>query len=251
MALPTMAVERGVALVIGGGNRLGALIARDLSAAGWALAVTYHQSGSRTAHWVAEVVAAGGVARCYPLDLRHPFAITSILADVHHHWGPVTLLINNAGVFLPDHLLYGAEEGWRHMESLFKVTLQGPLWLSMQVAQAMRQAQVSGQIITIADIWGERPLSGYAAYGAAKAGMIMATQVLARDWAPTIRVNAILPGAVLPPEEENPGYQRLLERTPLKDQAGWEGVCQAVRYLLSARFVTGEILHVDGGRHLV
>ncbi|MBF0436625.1 MAG: SDR family oxidoreductase [Magnetococcales bacterium] len=249
MSFSTM-TPGGIALVIGGGSRLGAVIARDLSALGFAVAITYHRSGVQAVQWVAEVIAAGGAARCYPLDLQHPFAITSILSDVHQQWGPVTLLINNAGVFLADHVLDG-EEGWRHMESLFKVTLQGPLWLSMQVAQAMRQAQVSGQVIHIADIWGERPLTGYAAYGAAKAGMIMATRVLARDWAPTIRVNAILPGAVLPPEGGNPGYQRMLERTPLKDQAGWEGVCQAVRYLLVARFVTGEILHVDGGRHLV
>lgn len=240
-----------VALVTGGGSRLGSMIARDLSSLGWALVVTYHRSGLRAAQWVSEIVEAGGAARCYPLDLLHPFAIQSILMDVQQQWGPVTLLINNAGVFLPDRLLQGEEEGWLRMEHLFKVTLQAPLWLSMQVAQGMRQAKVSGQIINIADIWGERPLAGHAAYGAAKAGMIMATRVLARDWAPDIRVNAILPGAVVPPEEKDLGYQRMLERTPLKDQAGPEGVCLAVRYLLEAHYVTGEVLHVDGGRHLV
>ncbi|MBF0148176.1 MAG: SDR family NAD(P)-dependent oxidoreductase [Magnetococcales bacterium] len=237
----------GVALVTGGGNRLGALICHDLAALGFVVALTYHRSETAASDLARQIEAKGGIAQSFVLDLNNPVHVSTLVGDVERRLGPVTLLVNNAGVFLED-TVHG---GWEVMQQLFRVNLQGPLWLSMEVARAMKRSEVQGQIISICDLWGERPLAKHAAYSAAKSGMIMATRVLARDLAPDIRVNAIAPGAVLPPGDNHPGFQAMLARTPLAGQAGPDGVLHALRYLLGARFVTGEVLHVDGGRNLV
>lgn len=237
----------GVALVTGGGHRLGAVIGRDLADLGYAVALTYHRSGPKALDLARQIEREGGIAKDFALDLNHSVEIAAVVADVERQLGRITLLINNAGVFFAD----TGEGGWEAMERLFKVNLQGPLWLSMKVAESMKSSGVRGQIISICDLWGERPLSGHAAYGAAKAGMIMATRVMARDLAPAIRVNAIAPGAVLPPDGGGTNFQAMLARTPLAGHAGPPAVSHAIRYLLGADFVTGEVLHVDGGRHLV
>ncbi|HIJ84978.1 MAG TPA: SDR family NAD(P)-dependent oxidoreductase [Magnetococcales bacterium] len=237
----------GVALVTGGGNRLGAMISQDLAALGFVVAVTYHRSEAEATRLVRQIESDGGIAQAFALDLNNPVSIAALVEEVELRLGCITLLVNNAGVFFQD----ASQGGWEVMEQLFKVNLQGPLWLSMKVGAAMKKSGVRGQVITLCDLWGERPLTGHAAYGAAKAGMIMATKVLARDLAPGVRVNAIAPGAVLPPREDHPGFQAMLARTPLAGEAGPDGVRHAVRYLLGADFVTGEVLHVDGGRGLV
>lgn len=241
-------VFEGVALVTGGGSRLGAMICRDLASLGFVVALTYHRSETCAAQLARQIEAGGGIAQIFALDLMCSQNIVAVVGDVERHLGRITLLVNNAGVFLPD----STQGGWEAMEHIFKVNLQGPLWLSRLVAQAMKQSAVRGHIISMCDIWGERPLGGHATYGAAKSGMIMATRVLARDLAPDIRVNAIAPGAVLPPESGRyHGFETMVSRTPLANQRGPEAVLHALRYLLGAGFVTGEVLHVDGGRHLV
>ncbi|MBF0605476.1 MAG: SDR family NAD(P)-dependent oxidoreductase [Nitrospirae bacterium] len=236
-----------IALVTGGGGRLGAMICRDLASLGFAVALTCHRSVAQASRLADQIKTDGGIAQVFALDLQNPQNIGAVVEDVEHHWGPITLLVNNAGAFLPDRI----QGGWETMEAIFKVNLQGPLWLSMNVAQAMKQSAVAGHIITLCDIWGERPLGGHAAYGAAKSGMIMATRVLAKDLAPKIRVNAIAPGAILPPEGGSPGFDAMVRRTPLADRMGPEAILHALRYLLGAECVTGEVLHVDGGRHLI
>ncbi len=239
----------GVALVTGGGHRLGAAICRDLAKLGYRVAVVYHQSRLAAEAVLAEIREQGGEGACFSVNLSNPAEITQLLSAVERELGRPHLVVNNAARYLPTHL----EEGtWEGLEQVFKVNLQGPLWLALRAAAQMKPD--GGQIINICDIWGERPLPEHAAYSASKAGLIMATRSLARDLAPLVRVNAIAPGAVLPPKEggmADPGFQKILSRTPMTRHAGPTAVLQALRYLLTAHFVTGEVLHVDGGRHLV
>ncbi|MBF0165039.1 MAG: SDR family oxidoreductase [Magnetococcales bacterium] len=240
---------RGVALVTGGGRRVGAAICRDLGRLGYAVAVGYHQDRASAEAVVSGIVADGGVAGAFPLDLNDPATLDGVLDAVESGLGGrLALLVNGAARFEPTPL-EGA--GWEEMGALLRVNLQGPLWLSLGAAGRMR-GRGGGLIVQIADLWGERPLAGYALYGASKAGLLMVTRVLARDLAPEVRVNAIAPGALLPPETgADEGYRRLLARTPLAGLAGPEAVVKAVRYLVTADYVTGEVLHVDGGRGLV
>ncbi|MEO5363175.1 MAG: SDR family oxidoreductase [Magnetococcus sp. DMHC-8] len=237
-----------VALVTGGARRLGAAICRDLAALGYRVAVVYHRSAGEADGVVADILARGGIARAFSLDLREAGQVTRLLDGVEQVWDVPGLLINNAALFAPTPL--GAAT-WDGLEQLLRVNLQGPLWLALGVAERMKGrmegAGEGGQIIQMCDIWGERPLAGHVGYSVSKAGLIMATRALARELAPAVRVNGIAPGAILPQEGEE-RFRVMLDRTPLARQAGPEAVLQAIRYLLTARFVTGEILHVDGGR---
>ncbi|MBF0321849.1 MAG: SDR family NAD(P)-dependent oxidoreductase, partial [Magnetococcales bacterium] len=240
----------GVALVTGGGRRLGAVLCRELSRIGFAVAVVYHQSEPAARRLAKSLRDQGGRAEALSMDLTNPARIATLVHEVERSLGPLRLLVNNAGVFAPTQSEAGT---WEAMDAVFKGNLQGPLWLSLKAAERMRR-HGGGSIINLADVWGERPLAGHAAYCAAKAGVIMMTQVLARDLAPDkIRVNAIAPGGVLPPDSPDDAapFQVMLQHTPLASHAHPEAILRAVRYLLDAPFVTGEILHVDGGRRLV
>ncbi|MBF0461414.1 MAG: SDR family NAD(P)-dependent oxidoreductase [Magnetococcales bacterium] len=248
---PQNDISSPVALVTGGAHHLGATICRDLATLGYRVAVVYHRSATQAAAVVADIRAQGGQAQAFPVDQSDPVQISRLLDAVEQVWGIPDLLINNASLFVPTPM---AEATWEGLEQLCRVNLQGPLWLAICVGERMKnRAQATGrggQIIQMCDIWGERPLAGHTAYSVTKAGLIMATRSLARELAPSVRVNGIAPGAVLPKEGEV-NFQTMLARTPLAQQAGPDAVLHAIRYLLTARFVTGEMVHVDGGRGLV
>lgn len=238
----------GVALVTGGACRLGSLICRDLADMGYQVAVVYHQSKTEAESLVAQINKEGGKAEPFCVDLKNPQQIITLLNDVERVLGVPELVINNAGIFLPTNM---DVVSWEEMALLWQVNVQGPMYLAMNAGIRMREK--GGQIIQLCDIWGEKPLAGYAAYSVSKAGLIMATRTLAREMAPHVRVNGIAPGAVLSRDgvEKDLNFQRSLSRTPLASNSKPEVVLQSVRYLLTAHFVTGEILHVDGGRGLV
>ncbi|MEO5339700.1 MAG: SDR family NAD(P)-dependent oxidoreductase [Magnetococcus sp. MYC-9] len=241
----------GVALVTGGARRLGAEISRELASLGYRVAVLYLRSSSQAEALVAEIRAGGGEAAAFSLDQGDPQQIVRLLDEVEGHWGVPDLLVNNASLFEPTPV-EGAS--WQGLERLCRVNCLGPMWLAWQAAERMKNRTdgraPGGQIVQICDIWGERPLAGHGGYSVSKAGLIMATRVLAREMAPSVRVNGIAPGAILAREGES-GFQTLLSRTPLARHAGPEAILVALRYLLNAPFVTGEILHVDGGRSLL
>ncbi|MBF0127663.1 MAG: SDR family NAD(P)-dependent oxidoreductase, partial [Magnetococcales bacterium] len=186
-----------VALVTGGGKRLGRAICQDLASLGYTVGVVYHQDREAAEDCVAAIRRAGGQACALALDLTDPDGMEVFLREAESRLGgEPELLVNNAGLFLPTELDHPS---WESMSAVLRVNLQGPLWLALRVGQRMR-AHRGGGIIHVGDIWGERPLRGYAAYSAAKAGLLMATRALARELGPEVRVNAIAPGAVLPPE---------------------------------------------------
>ena len=248
MELPAVG---GVALVTGGARHLGAAICQDLARLGYRVAVLYHQSALQAEALVVDIEAKGGIAQAIALDQSDPVQGIQVLDAVQQRWGVPDLLINNASLFLPTPL---EETSWAGLERLWRVNLHGPMWLAIRAGERMKNradgAAPGGQIIQMCDSWGERPLAGYGGYSVSKAALIMATRVLAREMAPHVRVNGIAPGAILAKEGES-GFQTLLSRTPLAHAAAPEAVLHAIRYLLTAQFVTGEIVHVDGGRSLL
>ena len=156
------------------------------------------------------------------------------------------MLVNNAAAFHPTPLEHSTVSDW---DAMTAVNLRAPYFLS-QAALPLLQAQ-GGSIINLVDVYAARPRPGYAVYCATKAGLVALTQALARELAPTIRVNAVAPGAILWSAESTAGDQHtILAKTPLAKLGSVEDIARAVCYLLDAPYVTGQVMNVDGGRSI-
>ena len=158
--------------------------------------------------------------------------------------GPVSLLVNNAGVI---HEAGVDSAGADDFDVTMAVNLRAPWLLSLDLGRRMR-SRGSGSIINIASVGGIRPYSKHLAYSVSKAGLIMLTRGLARDLAPEVRVNAIAPGMI---DLGESGGMPARERVPLQSWTGPEDIEDAVLYLADAGQVTGQVLAVDGGWHLL
>jgi pteridine reductase len=243
---------QGVALVTGGARRVGAAIARALHQAGMKVAIHYRASGADARALAAEL------NRLRPdsaLSLRANLLAVDQLGrlaeEVQTHWGRLDLLVNNASTYYETPLGSLTENAF---DDLIGTNLKAPLFLAQACAPALCQAR--GSIVNISDLYARKPLKGRAPYCAAKAGLEAATQVLALELAPEVRVNAIAPSGILWPSDgsvDEAGQQQHLARVPLQRLGGAEAIAKAVLYLASpaADFVTGTTLGVDGGEGLL
>ncbi|MGH8706153.1 MAG: pteridine reductase [Burkholderiales bacterium] len=236
-----------VALVTGAARRVGAAIARRLHAAGANLVIHYRGAEEDAAKLESELNAARAAsATRVKAELLAPVAPQALVGAALEKWGRLDLLVNNASTFYPT-ALGEIEPG--HWEELIGSNLRAPLFLAQ--AAAPHLAKNGGAIVNIADIHAERPLKGYAVYSIAKAGLAALTRSLALELAPAVRVNAVAPGAIAWPENGQfaPGERaRIVASTPLERLGTPEEIAQAVHFLATAPFVTGQILAVDGGR---
>lgn len=234
-----------VVLVTGAGQRLGRVIAESLGADGWKVAVHHHASSEGAEEAVAVIRSGGGVAEAFRADLRDPDASGPLVAAVVSHFGSLDALVNSAAGM--------ARTPWGEVtasqfDAIIALNLRAPFLLAQAAAAEMREG---GVIVNIADHMGEEPWPDYAVHGISKAGVAAMTRHLAAALAPRIRVNAVSPGFVLaPPGFPGEAARAFAEDTPLRRLGEPSDVADAVRYLLAARFVTGEVLHVDGGRRV-
>ena len=236
-----------VALVTGGAHRIGAAVVRELHASGMRVAI-HHRSSAE---------AAG--ALCDALNTERPGSVTTISADLGRlesaprivesavsTFGRLDGLVNSAGVFLPTPV---GEVTLDKLRAILSVNLEAPLLLAQAAAAHLRET--GGAIVNVTDIYAERALEGHSVYCASKAGLAMATRVLARDLAPRVRVNAVAPGPILWPVQEPPEAvkARILAETPFGRTGDPTEIAAVVRFLLrDAAYVTGQIVGVDGGR---
>lgn len=235
------------ALVTGGAIRVGRAISLALAGAGAKVIVHYHTSADAAAEVVAEIHASGGEAVAIPADLSTTRAAFD-LADRAEAVGPVDVLVNSASVFPAEPLERVTPELW---EATLAINLRAPFFLTQRLGGAMK-GRGWGVVVNIADLAGIQIWKGYAAHAISKAGLVHVTKVAARALAPEVRVGAVAPGAVLPPENmSDEEVDRLAARAPLGRIGSAEDVAHAVLYLLTSDFVTGEVLVVDGGRSLV
>ena len=236
-------------LVTGGARRIGAAIARRLHAAGADIAVHCRTSVDEAEDLVRELTTARPrSAAAFVSDLLAPDRLPVLVFEVLDRFGRLDILVNNASSFYatPVGAITAAQ-----FDDLIGTNLRAPLLLSQAAAPALRETQ--GLILNMADIHGQRPLKHYAAYSAAKAGLIMLTKALARELGPLIRVNAIAPGPVLWPEHGlDPARQRdIIEQTALKRGGSPDDVARVAYFFAAeAPYVTGQVLAVDGGRSL-
>lgn len=239
---------RKTALVTGGGVRVGRAISLALGAEGWRVAVHYRRSEARALEVVELLEASGSGGVALQADLSDSEQISRLIRNVKSELGGLDLLVNSAAAF-PRHdpLTVSAEE-WN---ALFDLNLRAPFLCAREAAKLMMEVS-GGSIVNLVDTGADEAWPGYVPYVASKAGLVSVTRGLARAFAPSIRVNGVAPGPVLlPPGEDSPAHVKAAgARTVLGRVGTPEDVAEAVLYLAGARYVTGEIIRVDGGQHL-
>jgi pteridine reductase len=235
-----------VALVTGAGQRVGRVIALALGARGMHVVVHHHDSvegAERTAQMIA---TEGGTASVAQADLTDLAEAERLIDDVLAHHGELHTLVNSAAIMLRTPVGEVAAADW---DEMFALNVRAPFFLAQRAAPALRAA--GGTIVNLADLAAFETWPAYVPHGMTKAAVVQMTRGLARALAPEVRVNAVAPGAVLLPEgwtEEE--AERLRVTTPLRRLGTPEDVAQAVLYLIDAEYVTGEVIRVDGGRHI-
>lgn len=237
-----------VALVTGAARRLGRAIALRLARGGCRVAVHYRGSGREAESAVREIRSTGGEARAFAADLSRPAAPAALVRAVERAMGPVAVLVNSAAVF-PETPFPDGDP--RDLDEAFAVNVRAPFLLARAAAPGMLRRGF-GKIVNLGDAHAERPLPRRAPYAATKGALHALTLALARDLAPAVQVNAVAPGAILLPEGAPESRRRRLVRAIPAGRLGTpEEVAEAVAFLVEGPdFLTGEILRVDGGRHL-
>ena len=181
-------------------------------------------------------------------DLGDDAVPPRLVAETLSRFGRLDALVNNASAFHPTPLGRATPAMW---DELFAANARAPFFLCQAAAPALRAA--GGAIVNLGDIYGERPLKDHPVYCMAKAALLMLTQSLAKELGPEVRVNAVAPGAVMWPEQGKPEAEKaaMLARTALQRAGDPADVAEAVRWLLmDARYSTGQVIRVDGGRML-
>ena len=236
-----------VALVTGGGKRLGRAIALALAEAGFAVAVHCNGSHAEAEATAADIRALGAGACVLHADLGDEAAVAGLAAAAQAELGPLGVLVNNASTFERDEWHDATRESWdRHIEP----NLRAPFVLTQAFARAL-PAQAEGMVLNMLDerVWSLTP--HFVSYTVSKAGLWALTQSLALALAPRIRVNAIGPGPALPsPRQTQAQFERQARSVPLRHGTSPDEVARAALALLALPSVTGQMLALDGGQHL-
>ncbi|HEV2148961.1 MAG TPA: SDR family oxidoreductase [Longimicrobiaceae bacterium] len=242
-----MKLHERVALVTGGAVRVGRALSLALVREGMRVVVGYGSSDGPARELVDEIRRGGGEAAMVGADLSRMDEVRRLAEEAERPFGGIDVLVNNASVFPEEGFEDTDEATWEHT---LAVNLRAPFFLTQLLAPGMRE-RGGGAVVNLADLAGLQSWQGYAAHSISKAGLVQLTKVAARALAPEIRVNAIAPGTVLPPDDfPDDQVRRLAERAPLRRNGTPGDVVEALLYLLRADFVTGEVLIVDGGRML-
>lgn len=240
---------RRVAFITGGSRGIGRAVVRRLAAEGCAVGIDYLQARDQARELVSELTARGCPAMAVQADVADREAITAAIRQVEEAFGPVSLLVNNAGI-AEQHQFQDISSGfWRR---IFAVNVDGAYHTIQAVLPHMLHEK-AGCIVNVSSIWGQRGASCETAYSATKAALIGLTRSLAMELAPSgIRVNCVAPGVihtdmveVLGPET----LRALAEETPIGRLGTPEDIAAAVAFFASegASFITGQVLTADGG----
>lgn len=236
------------ALVTGAAKRLGRAIAVDLARCGWNIAVHFNTSESDARDTADRIRTEGRQATLIRADLTNEDETGALIARAGEALGAVTALVNCASIFEPDDWATASRDSWhRHMA----VNLRAPFLLCQVFARAL-PAEGEGAIVNIIDQRVLKPTPQFLSYGVSKAALFWLNTTLAQALAPRIRVNAVAPGpTIMNARQSEAHFRRQREATILGTGADPQDVCDAVRYLLSANAVTGQMIAVDGGQHLI
>ncbi len=238
-----------VALVTGSARRVGAVTVKALHTEGATVVVHYRNSSSEAEKLCDELNKIRSNS-CFieQADLLESPSITNLIDSIIKKVGRLDILVNNASSFYPTKVGEITEKDW---DDLMGSNLKAPLFLSQAAAPELIKNK--GCIVNMADVYAYKPLKNHPVYSAAKAGLVMLTQSLAKELGPNVRVNGIAPGVILWPEadgdEKSEEHKLLLKKTCLKREGSPDDIAKAIVFLVrDADYITGHILPVDGGR---
>ena len=235
------------ALVTGAGQRIGRACALALADAGYAVAVHYRHSRAQAEDVASAIRERGGKAIALAADLVDEAAVRTLLPRAAEALGPVGVLVNNASVFGNDTVDDLTRESW---DEHLAVNLRAPFVLIQEFARQLPQ-DAGGNIINLLDerVWSLTPY--FVSYTLSKAGLWTLTQTMALALAPRIRVNGIGPGPTLPsPRQSHEQFLQQCRSMPLQRGTAPEEIAAALRFILSAPAMTGQMIALDGGQHL-
>ncbi len=237
-------------LITGGGKRVGAHCARYLHAQGYNILLHY-RSSAQAANVLANELnrQRPGSVRLCQADLHDNVELQALADVAKQAWGGIDALINNASAFYATDMPVVTEAQW---DDLLGSNLKSPFFLIQALTPVLKSRQ--GCVVNIVDIHAERGLVGFPVYSIAKAGLAALTKILAKELAPEIRVNAVAPGAILWPEQDDMSAQQKQEiqaKVALQRTGCPEDIAKAIYFLINdAGYITGQIITVDGGRTL-
>ncbi|MEZ9200178.1 pteridine reductase [Shewanella sp. 10N.286.54.B9] len=236
------------ALITGAAKRIGHSIAKQLHTDGFNIIVHYNKSCNAAMALQSELNdIRPNSAQIMQAELNNQFELEHLIASLKCQSLPISILINNAAEFYPTPL---GNTDYKKAQKLLATNLLAPYLLAEQLAPSLKEH--SGCIINLIDIHAKRPLKDHGLYSISKAALEMATLSLAQELAPDIRVNGIAPGAILWPEQsDDNSQQHVLAEIPLAKLGQAEDIAKLVSHLVSAPYITGQIIAVDGGRSAV
>ncbi|MBI3193644.1 MAG: SDR family oxidoreductase [Ignavibacteriae bacterium] len=236
---------RKVAIVTGGGKRLGKHIAIALAEHGFDVAIGYNSSRTGAGQTVKHIQKLGRDAFAIKADVTSKKSVQKLIDSAIMKFGRIDVLVNNAAIFVESKLENISEELW---DETLDTNLKGAFLCSQAVAPFMLK-QKSGRIINIASLGGVQAWSKHLPYSVSKAGVIMLTRCLAKSLAPNVYVNAIAPGTIEMEEPASTTSQVNVESIPLKRYGTAYDITSMVVYLATtANYITGQTFTIDGGR---
>ena len=234
-----------MALVTGSAKRLGRAVALRLAEKGADVLIHYRSSKAEAESAIAEIEKLGRRAVAVAADLVKVAEIKRLFDEAAKHFGRLDILVNSAANFLPASIVSTTEEIW---DASLDANLRAPFFCAQAAAPLLRRTR--GIIINFADTGGLLGWSGYIPHSVSKAGVVMLTKVLAKALAPEVRVNAIAPGTITMPDDPPELEADFIKLAPLRRTGTPRDISDAVLFLVHSKFVTGQILAVDGGRVL-
>ena len=244
-------MQHKTVLITGGAKRIGAEIARVLHADGMNIVIHYRSSKGDAQQLCNQMnQLRDNSAIILQANLLQVNELPALVEKSVAQWGGLDVLINNASTFYPTPVGEITEAQW---DDLMGSNLKAPLFLSQAAAPHLKHQR--GCIVNIVDVHGIRPMKNHPVYCAAKAGLAMLTQSLAKELGPQVRVNGVAPGAIMWPEnnleQDEALREMILERTALKRQGEPKDIAAAVRFLIrDADYITGQVIPVCGGRSI-
>ncbi len=234
-------------LVTGAARRIGKTIAMDLAAHGWAVALHHKSSHAEARELVARIEGQGGRAVALAADLSDEGQAIDLVGEAAEAIGPLTCVINNASVFENDTFETASLDSWNlHMQ----VNLRTPFVIIQALVRQLPDG-VPGNVINLLDqrVWNLTP--HFTSYTLSKAGLWTLTRTLALALAPRVRVNAVGPGpTIASARQSEEQFARQWSSVPLRRRVMPREIADAVRFILDAPSMTGQMIAVDGGQHL-